>query len=62
MSLDDLTRRIGACRICADARKPLPHAPRPVLQASSKALILIAGQAPGVRVHASGRPFTDPRA
>lgn len=26
----------------------------------SAARILIAGQAPGVRVHASGKPFTDP--
>jgi uracil-DNA glycosylase len=60
MSLEDLTRQISACRICADAHKPLPHAPRPVLQASSRAPIMIAGQAPGVRVHASGRPFTDP--
>ena len=31
-----------------------------MLQAASLARILIAGQAPGVRVHASGRPFTDP--
>jgi uracil-DNA glycosylase len=31
-----------------------------VLQPSAAAPILLAGQAPGVRVHASGRPFTDP--
>jgi len=31
-----------------------------VLQVASSARILIAGQAPGTRVHASGRPFTDP--
>jgi uracil-DNA glycosylase len=51
-----------ACRICIDSPKrgPLAHVPRPVLQASATAPILIAGQAPGVRVHASGRPFTDP--
>lgn len=60
MSLDDLLRQISTCRICAGAARPLPHAPRPVLQASSTAPIMIAGQAPGVRVHASGRPFTDP--
>ncbi len=60
MSLEDIVRRIGTCRICADGQKPLPHAPRPVLQASGTARILLAGQAPGVRVHASGRPFTDP--
>ena len=59
---EDMLDRIGACRICRDrpVGKPLPHEPRPVLQASRTARILIAGQAPGIRVHASGRPFTDP--
>ncbi|MCB1489376.1 MAG: uracil-DNA glycosylase family protein, partial [Bauldia sp.] len=51
-----------ACRICRDhplgAR--LPHEPRPVFQVSRTATICVAGQAPGTRVHASGRPFTDP--
>ena len=55
---------IRACRICrdrpADAARPLPHEPRPVCIPSSSARILIAGQAPGTRVHASGVPFTDP--
>jgi uracil-DNA glycosylase len=55
---------IEACRICRDrpanAGKPLPHEPRPVCIPSPTARILIAGQAPGTRVHASGRPFTDP--
>jgi uracil-DNA glycosylase len=60
--LDDLVRRIRACRICRDTPvgAPLPHEPRPVLQVSSTACIAICGQAPGTRVHASGRPFTDP--
>jgi uracil-DNA glycosylase len=50
------------CRACVERPRgaPLPHAPRPVLRGSSTARILIAGQAPGTRVHASGRPFTDP--
>jgi uracil-DNA glycosylase len=60
MGLADLVAQVRACHICAGSRKPLPHAPRPVLQASDTARVLIAGQAPGVRVHASGRPFTDP--
>jgi len=56
---------IFTCRICRDnpaggPENALPHEPRPVCVASSKARILIAGQAPGTRVHASGRPFTDP--
>ncbi len=60
MGLADLVAQVRACRICAAARKPLPHEPRPVLQVSGAAPVLLAGQAPGVRVHASGRPFTDP--
>lgn len=61
-NLDALLDRIRACRICRDdpAGKMLAHEPRPVLQPSQRAKILIAGQAPGTRVHASGRPFTDP--
>lgn len=63
--LADLLGAISACRICRDApegraAKPLPHEPRPVCVASARAPILIAGQAPGTRVHASGKPFTDP--
>lgn len=34
--------------------------PRPVLQVSQSAKILIVGQAPGNLVFESGRPFTDP--
>jgi uracil-DNA glycosylase len=53
---------IRACRICVERPRgrPLPHAPRPVFRASSTARIVICGQAPGTRVHASGMPFTDP--
>lgn len=57
MGLAKLLAEVRACQICAGK---LGHVPRPVLQAGTKARILIAGQAPGVRVHASGRPFTDP--
>ncbi len=61
-ALAALTARARACRICVEAPLggPLPHEPRPVLVPSSSARILIAGQAPGTRVHASGVPFTDP--
>jgi uracil-DNA glycosylase len=54
---------VRACRICRDAPRygtPLAHEPRPVLRVSPSARILVAGQAPGKRVHASGQPFTDP--
>lgn len=60
--LEALAARISACRVCIDAPigKPLPHAPRPVVRPSPTARLCICGQAPGVRVHASGTPFTDP--
>lgn len=57
MTLDALLRDVRACDLCADS---LPHGPRPVVQAAPSARILIAGQAPGRRVHASGVPFQDP--
>lgn len=59
--LEEFLKRIRACRICRDTPlgRPLPHEPRPVVVASSRARILIAGQAPGTRVHASGIPFDD---
>jgi uracil-DNA glycosylase len=60
--LDGLAQIASACRVCIEAPrgKPLPHEPKPVFQVSLTARLLIAGQAPGARVHASGRPFTDP--
>jgi uracil-DNA glycosylase len=62
-SLPALISAIHACRVCRDQPRhgaPLAHEPRPVLQVSPTARICIAGQAPGIRVHGSGRPFTDP--
>jgi len=56
-ALSDLLREIRACRICGP---DLPAGPRPVLQAHSAARILVAGQAPGSRVHETGVPFDDP--
>jgi len=60
-SLEALLREIRACRLCRETphATPLPHEPRPVVVASRMARILIAGQAPGARVHASGLPFDD---
>jgi uracil-DNA glycosylase len=51
-----LLAEVRGCRLCARA---LPLGPRPVLQLDPRARILIAGQAPGRRVHASGVPFQD---
>ena len=51
-----LQLEIRACGLCAEH---LPFGPRPVFQISRTARILIAGQAPGSKVHASGVPFDD---
>ena len=53
---DSLISDIRACDICRDH---LPLGPRPILQVASSAKILIAGQAPGKKVHESGIPFDD---
>lgn len=52
-----LLRQVRACTLCAEE---LPHGPRPVLQLHPFARILIAGQAPGRKVHQTGVPFDDP--
>src|ERR1700730_10749567 len=59
--LTALAGRIKACRVCVEqpCTAPLPHAPRPVLRVSSAARLLVASQAPGIRVHLSGLPFND---
>lgn len=56
-----LVERIRACRICAErfAATATHHAPRPVVWFRPGARILIAGQAPGIRVHDTGKPFND---
>jgi uracil-DNA glycosylase len=51
-----LLEDIRACTLCT---KQLPLGPRPVLQFHPHARILVAGQAPGSKVHASGVPFAD---
>ena len=51
-----LQRNIRGCELCAEH---LPLGPRPVFQVSRTARILIAGQAPGRKVHSSGIPFDD---
>ena len=53
---------VASCRLCADrfAATATRHAPKPVTWFQPGARVLIAGQAPGLRVHNSGRPFTDP--
>ena len=55
-TLDSLLREVRACRACASV---LPLGPRPIVQISTTARILIASQAPGTKVHDSGIPFAD---
>lgn len=55
-NLEDLLADVRACRVC-DAHLPLGA--RPVLQAGATARILVVGQAPGAKVHASGIPWDD---
>ena len=56
-----LVEEIRACRVCAArfAATRTAHRPRPVAWFRPGARLLVAGQAPGMRVHESGRPFDD---
>jgi uracil-DNA glycosylase len=57
VSLTDLLAEVRSCNVCADK---LAHEPRPVVSIAETASILLIGQAPGTRVHASGIPWDDP--
>ncbi|MFK7915988.1 MAG: uracil-DNA glycosylase family protein [Pseudomonadales bacterium] len=56
-SYKSLVASVQACTLCAGE---LEHGVRPVLQVHPQARVLIAGQAPGSKVHATGVPFDDP--
>jgi uracil-DNA glycosylase len=56
-TLKNLLKEVNDCRLCEEH---LPLGPIPVVQAGSQARILIAGQAPGRKVHETGIPFNDP--
>ncbi len=56
-SLDSLLVKVRGCEICSS---DLPLGPRPIVQISQTARILVAGQAPGRKVHDSGVPWDDP--
>lgn len=56
-SFDELLARVRACRAC---EAHLPLGPRPVLRGARSARLLIVGQAPGTKVHATGIPWNDP--
>lgn len=50
-----LLNDVKACTLCKAELEP-----RPVLQIHANARIVIAGQAPGAKVHKTGIPFDDP--
>ena len=52
-----LIKEVRDCTICMPH---LPLGPNPVFRINPKARILIAGQAPGIRVHKTSIPFNDP--
>ena len=55
-SFDNLRNDILDCKLCS---LDLPVSPNPVIQINPNAKILIAGQAPGRKVHETGIPFND---
>ncbi len=55
-ALATLLTEVRACTRCA---AHLPLGPRPVLQLHASARLLVAGQAPGRKVHETGLPFND---
>lgn len=56
-ALSCLLNEVRGCTVCAEK---LPLGPRPVVQIGARATILVAGQAPGKKVHQTGIPFDDP--
>ncbi|MEM7294051.1 MAG: uracil-DNA glycosylase family protein [Pseudomonadota bacterium] len=55
-----LSKVLSEVRACTHCAEHLPLGPRPVLRAKRGAKVLLVGQAPGTRVHASGIPWDDP--
>jgi len=56
---DPLAALLAEARACRVCEADLPLGPRPVLRAEASARLMIIGQAPGTRVHASGVPWDD---
>lgn len=55
--VETVIREVQGCTLCAPH---LPLGPKPVVRVHPNAKILIAGQAPGRKVHETGIPFADP--
>src|SRR5690606_32948275 len=54
--LDRLDEQIGTGRLCVPH---LPLGPRAVVRLGGQARVLVIGQAPGTKVHATGVPWND---
>ncbi len=54
--LEKLLREVRGCAVCASH---LPLGPRPIVQIGRGSRLVIIGQAPGSKVHASGVPWQD---
>lgn len=54
-----LSQLIGEIRACTACAEHLPLGPNPIIRGRSGARILLIGQAPGTKVHASGIPWSD---
>ncbi len=55
-SMNKLLKEVRGCTLCAEY---LPLGPKPILQITRQAPILLAGQAPGRKAHEAGIPFDD---
>lgn len=55
-AFEALLAEVRSCTLCASS---LQDGVRPVVQVHPRARVLVAGQAPGRKVHASGVPFDD---
>ncbi|WP_084407381.1 uracil-DNA glycosylase family protein [Aestuariibacter salexigens] len=55
--LSSLLTQVNQCTLC---KASLPYHPRPVLQVSASARLMIVGQAPGAKAHATHTPWNDP--
>lgn len=54
--MKNLLAEVEACKVCEGV---LPQGPRPVIRIGAASKILVIGQAPGTKVHASGIPWDD---
>ena len=57
--MDKCTKLIREIKKCTECKQHLPLGPNPVVSFNSRSRIMVIGQAPGTKVHASGTPWDD---